>query len=258
MRKWNVYIGGVLHEVIFGSYADINKEVRLIIDGASAPMLMTPVENAALFGMTAIEDSEIMLRLSFDGETQELIQDGISLNSMSAADEGLLRVARAACAAALTANVETVASASAQKGKSVGMSSFFTFVMLTYANILLMAVNAPLSFPFSACAPMITLSLGYLFEDTEIAVIAMIIALVAAVLLTTGYLVLYLLAKKRFWPIVTAFVLVLTDTALLVFWWWGAFGEIIIDIVFHAWVILSFIQLIRERKAQNSANKFNN
>ncbi len=69
------------------------------------------------------------------------------------------------------------------------------------------------------------------------------VLLLIAFLITSVYLVLYLLGRKRDWPIITALILISIETLVLLFFAIADFTGFLLDIAFHAWVLISIIRL---------------
>jgi hypothetical protein len=132
-----------------------------------------------------------------------------------------------------------------------GMGSFLTLIILSVLNNILIWVNAPISFPFSIYASLVAFIFGQQFSD-EFGKPVFLIAGVAFSILVIGvYFVLYMLARKRTWPVWIAFGLILADTLLLIIFIILNQGEYLFDFVinlaFHAWIIWSLVQLGKSR-----------
>lgn len=83
------------------------------------------------------------------------------------------------------------------------------------------------------------------------------IGIAVAVIFASVYLVLYLLARKKTWPIIVGLILMAIDTLVVLFLALDDFSYYIIDIAFHAWIIWSFVKLIgarRKRAKENDAS----
>jgi hypothetical protein len=132
------------------------------------------------------------------------------------------------------------------------MGSFLSFVILTFLNIALITFGVSVNFPFSASVPQFFWALGwYSLKKTSAGFSALM--LLAGVVLLVIYFVLYLLSKKRVWPILTALVLISIDTVFLLYLAIGDLRGSIIDILFHAWVLWSIINLYRTRRKLGKA-----
>lgn len=234
MQKWDVIVNGNKHEIIYEG-SKMSGKARIRVDGISKTYAPVFVKNIGMFYFIDIEESELILKLVHDGP-QGLAQDGVYLETGLPLEEDAVEGFRAALEShdPLTAR------------NKAAMGSFLTFVILTFVNMLLIAMDAPFSFPFSATVPQVLFGLGWYPLDFMLPVPqAALIA--AAFICVIAYLLLYILARKRTWPVLTALILVAIDTALLIYLSIGDFTTNIIDIAFHAWVLWSVIQLYRTR-----------
>ncbi len=122
------------------------------------------------------------------------------------------------------------------------MASFLSFVILTYVNLALIIIEAPINFPFSAVVPQLLAGLAWYPSDIVLPIPPGVLLLIAF-LIASVYLVLYLLGRKRDWPIITALILISIDTLVLLFFAIADFTGFLLDIAFHAWVLISIIRL---------------
>ncbi|WP_444659952.1 hypothetical protein ACRQV7_06945 [Caproiciproducens sp. R2] len=187
-----------------------------------------------------VDGSEIILRLDLKNHPVGLILDGVYLETGTPMEETVLSAFR-----------------SAQESQNpiiandrAGMGAFLTFVGLTYVNLILILMNASLSFPFSATVPQLVLGIALSWNEESPSTVLFVSGIVLSVIFASVYLLLYLLAKKRFWPVVATLVLVVLDTLVVLYLSLDDFTFYIIDIVFHAWLMWSLIKLIGARRKQ--------
>lgn len=127
-------------------------------------------------------------------------------------------------------------------------------VVFTLVNLVLLVTNSNTYFLFSASIPYYLVDLGmYLcgkypaeyyvgmegmeLLDNSFLVVTLVIAAVILLL----YLFSWIFSKKpRVGWMIFALVFFVLDT-LGMLWWWGISADLIIDIVFHGWVIISLI-----------------
>ena len=131
-------------------------------------------------------------------------------------------------------------------------AAFFTLVMFTYVNVFAIFFDADFNFPFSVSLPWLAWGEAMYWGASWIA------GFVVALLVSTVFLVLYLLSKKRTVPVIITIVLMFIDTALLALSYMNdlSFGmdgfallaSGIIDLLFHVWVTASLIQLLIAQK----------
>lgn len=122
-------------------------------------------------------------------------------------------------------------------------SNLLLMLGLTVVNVVLLAVGAPLSFPFSAFLPQLAVDFGLSFTELtgNVAFILLGGALAAA---TVGiYLLSWKLSEKNWRWLVTALVIFSIDCAALLAWFvfTGFDAYYIIDILFHVWVMICLV-----------------
>ena len=125
--------------------------------------------------------------------------------------------------------------------------SFLAMVVFTYVNIFLLSIKATVSFPFSAFVPTMLAGVAVfgLDEGDDFSLVATII--IIAIILTSIFLWLYFLSKKRLAPLWIALILFILDTVVLLFMGIEDIPLYLIDIAFHIWVISSLIGLIKAK-----------
>ncbi|TQI65510.1 FAIM1 (Fas apoptotic inhibitory molecule) protein [Clostridium sp. KNHs216] len=239
MHQWDIFVNETKHEIVFEG-CKISGKIKLRIDGN--PVVYSPflVKKVGMFCPFEVDGSEMMLRLDLKNYPVGLIQDGIYLETGMPMEETVLSAFR-----------------SAQEDQNpiiandrAGMGAFLTFVGLTYVNLILILMNASLSFPFSATVPQLVLGIALSWNEEAPSTVLFVSGIVLSVIFASVYLLLYLLAKKRFWPVVVALVLVVLDTLVVLYLSLDDFTFYIIDIVFHAWLMWSLIKLIGARRKQ--------
>lgn len=242
MKQWDIVVNGTAHEIIFEG-CKITGKAKIRIDATEGIYSPVIVKSIGLFYRLDVDDSEIILKLDLNNNPVGLIQDGIYLESGLPVEEQVI--------AAFREPLHTLSPTA--KNDKAGMGSFLSFVVLTYVNFILIFVNAPLSFPFSAMVPQLVLGIAYSVYDETSSMFMMVAGVIFSLIFASVYLVLYLLARKRTWPVIVALILVVIDSLVIVYFVIDDFSSYIIDIAFHAWVIWSLVNLIRARKKHAEA-----
>lgn len=131
----------------------------------------------------------------------------------------------------------------------------WSVILFTVINIFLLVTNSNTYFLFSAAIPRMLIDFGMFFCGKYPAEYyggdksmydffgngLFILTIVGALLILGLYLLCWFLAKKRkvAWLIV-ALVLFVVDCVLF-FYWYGFSSDMLIDLVFRGWIVLSFI-----------------
>ena len=236
MHRWDVFVNGTNHEIIFEG-CKLSGKAKIRIDQTLNEVPLIPVKRIGMFCLFEVEDSELVLKLNMNNKPLGLVQDGRYLETGLPIEEEAVAVFRS------TASLDPLA----QKDR-VEMGSFLTFVVLTFVNLLLIAINASVSFPFSAFVPQVIIGIALSVYEELLSVPFLIGGIAIALVVSSVYLVLYLLARKKLWPIVVALTFVVVDTLVLLFLSMDDLASSLIDIAFHAWVIYSLSKLIGIRK----------
>ncbi len=231
MHHWNVRVNEREHEIDFEGRR-VSGQVKLRIDGEFKECKTVFVEEAGTLCPFEIDGSEFILKL-LDDTPMDLVQDGIYLETGQPVEKELVEGYRAA--------LQAPYKALPVKNKAT-MASFLSFVILTYVNLALIIIEAPINFPFSAVVPQLLAGLAWYPSDIVLPIPPGVLLLIAF-LITSVYLVLYLLGRKRDWPIITALILISIDTLVLLFFAIADFTGFLLDIAFHAWVLISIIRL---------------
>lgn len=127
-----------------------------------------------------------------------------------------------------------------------GLGSFLTMVVLTYINIFLFLINSSVSFPFSAFIPSLCAAVANATRQNGESMILVLIIASLSVIFTSIFLLLYFLSRKYLLPVWIALVIFILDTAAMLYLA-SDIGAILIDIIFHIWVIYSLVGLIKAR-----------
>lgn len=127
----------------------------------------------------------------------------------------------------------------AQKAYKSSVSNLGAVVLLSIANMVLLATNADIGFPFSAFFPSAATMFGKTLAEEANLEIFTAIGITFAVLSILVYAGCWLLAKKFRWFILVAFLLFVLDTLLIIPFIPDGGSGIWIDVVFHVWVLWS-------------------
>lgn len=239
MQSWNITVNGEAHEIVFERYRLAAGRAELRIDGESGiSLLPLIVKKVGMFYPFEVGDSELILKLTLNGKPAGLAQDGVYL------DTGL-PLEQAAARAFAEASQGQSPAAGQDRG---GMGSFLTVVVLTFVNLGLTLINASVSFPFSAMTPSIIAAFAvYSYWQTG-SVGTLVFGVGAALIFAAAYAVLWFLARSRTWPVMAALVLMVLDTAVLLFFAMDDFAYYIVDLAFHGWVVWSLARLWNLRR----------
>jgi hypothetical protein len=232
LGKWEVIVNDESYSITFEGCKVSGKASLKIND---SPVLLSPtvVKGIGIFYLFEIGDSEFILKLDLNNQPAGLAREGVYLETGLPIEEE-----------AITALRESIYASQSQAQKErARMGSFLTFVGLTYLNLILIAVDASISFPFSAFVPQIIMGFG-LYGELPISPVIMVLAAIA---IASVYLGLYLLARKWTWPILVTIILIILDTIVIVFFAVDDFSSYIIDLAFHAWVVWSLAKLLAFR-----------
>lgn len=239
MTQWNIIINGINHIIVFNG-CTISGKAKLLIDDKSVLYSPILVRKLGMYYPFEIDGDELILKLDLKNNPVGLIHNGKYI------DSGLPIEDKAASVLQSASRYDNPL----EKKEQVGMGSFLTFVILTYVNLVLLVVKATIIFPFSAYVPwVITATAFYGYDNNFIPLSVLIICFVASLIIASIYLMLYLFSKKYTWPVITAMVLMIIDTLILILMTIDSITSSIVDILFHIWVIWSFVNIIRGRKA---------
>lgn len=236
MRQWDIFVGDTKHEIAFEK-VKLSGKALISVDGQSGFCTPVVVKKVGMLYAFDIDGSEIVLKLDMHNKPQDIIQDGVYLETGQPVEDEVLAAFRTA---ALNQD-PLIQSDKAQMG------SFLSFVILTFVNPILILLDAPFVFPFSAIIPQLIVEFGMNNVLDLYPAPNLFLCMMLALIFASAILLLYLLAVKRTWPVIVTLVFVSIDTAVVVFLAVGEFTYFIIDIAFHAWVLWSLIKLIRTR-----------
>lgn len=132
-------------------------------------------------------------------------------------------------------------------------SSLIVVIAFTVINLILLLTESNTYFLFSASVPYFLTAFGMGMDiglgNPGIGVYTTT-ALVISAVIVAAYLLCWILSKKRSGWFVVAAVLFIIDTVLLVLVSLGldALGENIVNLIFHAWVLVELFQAIAAAK----------
>lgn len=242
-HRWEIPLEDSVHSVEYAGTLPTG-EARVIVDGEAGAHNLVLTIGSRYRAVFACAGHECALEMDTSGEDVTLSVDGVVRAELPPE-----------APAATTGSALTGTGATAEPGyppevvkwaryAKSGMSSFLTLVILTALNCVLYLADAPISFPFSAFAPTLCVGFGQLMAKDTSSNVFLIVGIVFGVLLIGLYAGLYLLARKRTWPVWVAFALIVLDTALVVLFLSGdnLVGSLV-DLAFHTWVIGSLLRL---------------
>lgn len=239
--KWDVTVDGVGHTVAYEELAYSTTPLTLNGVPQYHPETME-VQGVGSFITFNIGPSAFLLKLDLTDQPVDLAQDGMYLNGGVPVEPQVFQLRQ-------RQQERQAQDAEYQRQNKKGMGSLLSFVILTAINLLLIAVDASISFPFSAFVPQLAMAFGVYLR---------IAPFVAAAVVSAGvYALLYFLGRSRHWPVVVAFALIIIDTLVLVAY--GVigedFGSMIIDLLFHVWVLASIGKLVGLRIRRSREEK---
>ena len=125
-------------------------------------------------------------------------------------------------------------------------------VLLSLVNVVLMVLDAGVSFLFSAVLPQVAINYGWYLDAWLGGSTYTIIAYAISVLWIGAFALCYYLSKKHPGCMTAALVLFCLDCLVLVYWiYLGFMMEDVLDIVFHVWILYYLIRGVvaaRKRK----------
>ncbi len=237
MQQWDVTVDGKSHSIVYEGIK-LTGKARLKVDEQPVITESIPVKDFGTFFPFEIEESQFILKLDSQKSSPRLYQDGFAVETNQPIEE--------AAEAAIRVYMDSTDPLAA-KDKS-GMSTFLALVILTYVNLVLIFLNATISFPFSAIIPQAILGISMVVYEETLSPLYMVIGILVSLICASAYLLLYLFAKKRTWPVTAALVLMIIDTLALIFFAMGDFMSYLIDFAFHGWVIWAFYKLMATRR----------
>ena len=125
-------------------------------------------------------------------------------------------------------------------------------VLLSLVNVVLMVLDAGVSFLFSAVLPQVAINYGWYLDAWLGGSTYTIIAYAISALWIGAFALCYYLSKKHPGCMTAALVLFCLDCLVLVYWiYLGFMMEDVLDIVFHVWILYYLIRGVvaaRKRK----------
>lgn len=125
-------------------------------------------------------------------------------------------------------------------------------VLLSLVNVVLMVLDAGVSFLFSAVMPQVAINYGWYLDAWLGGSTYAIIAYAISALWIGAFALCYYLSKKHPGCMTAALVLFCLDCLVLVYWiYLGFMMEDVLDIVFHVWILYYLIRGVvaaRKRK----------
>lgn len=127
-----------------------------------------------------------------------------------------------------------------QQQYNIARYNLLAAVLFTLVNLVLLLTGGDYYFLFSISVPYYGTALAQLFE------LETVMLVISAVLLA-AYLACFLLSKKYRGVMIAALVLFLLDCVALVGLtvWLELYSDMILDILFHGWVVYYLIQAVR-------------
>ena len=134
-----------------------------------------------------------------------------------------------------------------------GSANLIYFALFTVVNLVLLLVNANLSFLFSAYIPQLMIAIGQGFASATGSIGPLIVFAVLSFLFVAGCILSAVLSKKKTEWLILGAVLTTLDTVLMLVVVLPSIGDFLVDgllsILFHAWILYYvYNALISHRK----------
>lgn len=124
--------------------------------------------------------------------------------------------------------------------------------VLSLVNVVLILANASISFTFTATFPQIAVIFGMVFAEEGLGTPALVVGIVVALISIGLYVLCWFLCKKYRGAMVAALILFALDCLCLVPYLLDSPGDMIIDVLFHAWVmyylVIGVVAYVKLRK----------
>ncbi len=123
-------------------------------------------------------------------------------------------------------------------------------IVFTVVNLVLLLTDGSTYFLFSASVPYYFTAIGMGMDMDAGGSVFTVTALVISALILVAYLLCWILSKKRIGWYIVAFVMFILDTVMLVVMAGslGLLSDSIVDLIFHAWVLLGLGQALVANK----------
>lgn len=120
-------------------------------------------------------------------------------------------------------------------------ANLLMMAVLSLVNVILILTNANLSFPFSATFPQIATAFGQGLAEAGLGTPALVAGIVVALISIGLYVLCWFLCKKYRGAMVAALILFVLDCLCLIPYLLESPGSMLIDVLFHAWVMYYLI-----------------
>jgi len=236
-KQWVLSLDGTEYVIQYQG-SKLSGTIKMLINGEYSEYTPTLVRKVGMFAKLDIADKDVVIKISLNGKEANLIVDGLDINNQEQAQINTRPE--------LSFN-KVNRNALLQRKVKTGLGSYLTFVVFTYVNLVLVMLNADLSFPFSATVPQIPLIFGQILYEAQGMSIFYVTGIIIALILASGYLLLFFLSRKRVVPIWITIGFIIIDTIVMFLVSLDDIGSILVDLAFHIWVIVSMINLLRSR-----------
>lgn len=137
-----------------------------------------------------------------------------------------------------------------ERQRASGRNNLLLVVIFTVINLVMLLTESNTYFLFSASVPYYFTAFGMGMDMGMGGSVFTVTALVISALILAAYLLCWIFGKKRKGWLIAALVLFIVDSVLLVLMTLAMemLTESIIDLVFHAWVVVSLCQALSADK----------
>lgn len=235
-KRWEINLDGVEHVVVYQGNK-FSGEFKVLIDGVYNEYVPSMIRKVGLFAKLTVGEKEALLKVDLNGKSAYLAIDGVYVDDNTPVTDEAASIGRPLGQSELL-----------QRKIKKYQGYFLSLVIFTYVNLALLTVNASISFPFSAIVPQIVLIFGKLEYDVTGILFVYVLSVIFSLIFASVYLLLYALSRRYIVPVWIALILIILDTCVVIFVGYNNISEVLIDLLFHCWIIWSLVQLLIARK----------
>jgi len=190
-KQWALSLDGTEYVIQYQG-SKLSGIIKMLINGEYSEYAPTLVRGVGMFAKLDIADKDVVLKISLNGKKVDLIVDGLNIDNQEPTQ---INNRPELSSNKVNKNILL------QRKVKTGLGSYLTFVVFTYVNLVLVMLNASLSFPFSATVPQIPLIFGRILYEAQGMSVFYMTGIIIALSLASGYLLLFFLSRKRVVPI---------------------------------------------------------
>jgi len=248
LQRWVVQTGDGLHEFGYEGATPAG-EAKVRIDGTSGTYPLILTIESRYRAILPLADHACQLETDTGGENVRLLVDGQPQPEAPLPGPDTASSTGTASASSATASPGPALSEADlkrwQRREKSGMGSFLTLIVLSALNGGLVLLNSSINFPFSIFATVLAITGGSIYAEEENKPLYLVIGLIVGIVILGIYLALYFLSRRHTWPVWTAFGLLVLDAGLVLLLGLvnSDLGAVVVDLLFHGWMIYSILML---------------